>query len=544
MATTLYDPAINADPLASGFLAYAQLPASPTYPSPLSSPPTYLYTPIPSLFDSAIQTSNGITLDTNGTVFGTAAEFNFITQLPTGSFFPADANTGYAGFTNYTIDFSNLNYSDIAGSLTLEPVNGAFPILDPNIGFTIAFDLAILQESSANDRAGFSLLVVTSDASKEIELGFTTNGIDRVFAQQASFGEAENTGTTPLDFTTTKTYWLSVSGETYSLAANGVQILTGSLRDYAFDPTTSDPPLPAQADPYDIPNLVFFGDNTDQAHAEFTLGKISVLSLQTDLNAETYDDYLASNLDLIAAFGYDLDAAKDHYTQFGFQEGRPIDTFAEDIYLASNSDLIAAFGYDLDAATQHFIQSGVNETRSLDAFDPAAYLAAYQDLQVVFGSDFAAATKHYIEFGFTEGRGPLIGLDAPAPGTPSTNPQDFDAGAYIASHQDLINAFGYNLDAGRDHYFQFGILEGRTITFEADDYIASHGDLIQFLGYDLDAGTEHYIRFGAGEGRAADTFNEVAYLNNYPDLQAAFGSDLNAATKHFIESGFFEGRVA
>lgn len=120
---------------------------------------------------------------------------------------------------------------------------------------------------------------------------------------------------------------------------------------------------------------------------------------------------------------------------------------------------------------------------------------------------------------------------------------DFDAGAYIASHDDLITAFGYDLAAGRNHYLQYGRDEGRQITFEADDYIASYGDLIRAFGYDLVKGAEHYIRFGSTEQRTRDLFDEITYLNKYPDLQNAFGADAEAATKHFIQYGFEEGRT-
>lgn len=80
------------------------------------------------------------------------------------------------------------------------------------------------------------------------------------------------------------------------------------------------------------------------------------------------DQYLASYPDLIDAFGnlsYDgaLEAATIHYIDYGFTEGRGLDTFNEAQYLNSFPDLIAAFGNDLDAATQHYIQSGFEEGR-------------------------------------------------------------------------------------------------------------------------------------------------------------------------------------
>lgn len=247
------------------------------------------------------------------------------------------------------------------------------------------------------------------------------------------------------------------------------------------------------------------------------------------LPLDKVDDYIASHPDLMSAFGYNLEAAQNHYLQFGAQEGRAIDTFAEDIYLASNPDLIPVFGsHNLEAAIRHYIESGYAEGRNINLFDPERYLRAYSDLQAAFGDDLAAATRHYIESGYIEGRDPLLG---------------FDFAAYIASHDDLVINLGYNPEAARQHYIQFGAREGRTISFQADHYIASHGDLIETFRYDLDAGIEHFIRMGMAEGRARDTFDEAAYLAQYGDLQAAFGTDYKAATQHYINHGFFEGRT-
>jgi len=114
--------------------------------------------------------------------------------------------------------------------------------------------------------------------------------------------------------------------------------------------------------------------------------------------------YLASNGDLINAFGYDLQAATTHYKNYGIQEGRAIDLFNEAQYLASHGDLINAFGYDLEEATRHYIVYGFKEGRSTDLFDPVQYLENYGDLQTAFGNDLGLATKHYIEYGFSEGR--------------------------------------------------------------------------------------------------------------------------------------------
>ena len=50
-------------------------------------------------------------------------------------------------------------------------------------------------------------------------------------------------------------------------------------------------------------------------------------------------NYLASNPDLIDAFGMDTVAAADHYTNYGQSEGRSLDTFNATNYLSNYADL-------------------------------------------------------------------------------------------------------------------------------------------------------------------------------------------------------------
>lgn len=170
--------------------------------------------------------------------------------------------TGYAGFPNQL-------YANPPGALV--PVNGAFPVLDRVTGYSIDFNLTITSETRvALHRAGFSITVISSDG-QGIELGFTSVPVNRIFAQDANFVEAEGA---IFDHSVNTNYTLSVLGNSYTLTANGMDILTGNLRAYNFNPATSQPPLPFN--PYTSPNFLFLGDNTDQANVNFTLGQVAV----------------------------------------------------------------------------------------------------------------------------------------------------------------------------------------------------------------------------------------------------------------------------
>ena len=80
----------------------------------------------------------------------------------------------------------------------------------------------------------------------------------------------------------------------------------------------------------------------------------------------------------------------------------------------------------------------------------------------------ADATAHYVSTGYAAG----LAADS------------FDEMAYIASHTDLIAAFGTDGGAGTQHYINYGSTEGRTVTFDAASYLAAHADLRVAFGTD------------------------------------------------------------
>jgi subtilisin family serine protease len=340
--------------------------------------------------------------------------------------------------------------------------------------------------------------------------------------------------------------------------------------------------------------------------------------------------YIASQPDLIAAFGPDASKGRSHYETWGIKEGRKI-TFEPLNYTASHPDLIAAFGIDEIKAVTHYIQWGFKEGRQI-TFDPASYLALHADLRQAYGTDLKAAASHYIRFGYAEGRATqgapifqssasslvfdnqlasstktltitnagtvsltvtsvtLAGNDADrftqknncsslaaaascsvditytpkgttessaslrvvtnASGSPHVISllgklvplSDLDALRYIASHPDLIAAFGADAAKGRSHYETWGIKEGRKITFVPLNYTASHSDLIAAFGVDETKAVTHYIQAGFKEGRKV-TFDPAVYLALHSDLRVAFGTDLAASAIHYIQWGYKEGRA-
>jgi hypothetical protein len=148
------------------------------------------------------------------------------------------------------------------------------PTLDRTAGYTVTLALRVLDEShSSNDRAGFSLLVLSDDAAgtepvKGLELAFWENEIwaqnDATQGGYFTHGEGVAFNTT----TAVVTYDLHIITDTYRLSADGLPILNGPIRDYTgFEGTL---------DPYETPNILGFGDNTTSAGASVQVNYLAV----------------------------------------------------------------------------------------------------------------------------------------------------------------------------------------------------------------------------------------------------------------------------
>lgn len=133
-------------------------------------------------------------------------------------------------------------------------------------------------------------------------------------------------------------------------------------------------------------------------------------------------------------------------------------------YIASYPDLIAALGMNASKGIAHFHNHGRHEGRVV-SFCGLRYIAAYPDLIRAFGEQIKAGkltgergAQHYIEFGHKANE--------------NRNPERFEPLRYIASYPDLIKAFGPSQEKGSRHMIEFGLEEGRQITFVGDEVAA------------------------------------------------------------------------
>jgi hypothetical protein len=138
--------------------------------------------------------------------------------------------------------------------------------LDRVKGYTLSLELQLLSESHAStNRAGVSWIVLGSDR-KGIEIGLWT---DRIWAQSDApmFTQAE--GVARELGTRWRELSLTVQGDRYALAVDGVAALNGPLRDYT--------PFTGPIDPYETPNFLFLGDDTTSARGAVRFRKMQLI---------------------------------------------------------------------------------------------------------------------------------------------------------------------------------------------------------------------------------------------------------------------------
>ena len=185
-------------------------------------------------------------------------------------------------------------------------------------------------------------------------------------------------------------------------------------------------------------------------------------------------EYIASYVDLIAAFGTNAEAGVEHYFQAGMSEGRVV-TFDGLKYIAAYADLIGAFGTNAEAGIAHYIQSGQHEGRTA-SFDAAFYLAKYGDLRAAFGADTHAATLHYIVSGSHEGRFMVTSGNDMLAGSSSADILNGYAGndtlSGLAGNDTLtggagVDTFVFSANQGQDSITDFSTSQGDHISIAA-----------------------------------------------------------------------------
>jgi len=198
--------------------------------------------------------------------------------------------------------------------------------------------------------------------------------------------------------------------------------------------------------------------------------------------------YLNKYPDLQKAFGpNNLEAAKQHWLNYGIKEGRQSSFFFHLVaYQRKNPDILwDRYIRTYEAVLNYYVTQGYKENRDtsptgtpLDtpsSFDPDFYRQYYTDLAKAHGTDFGALATHWTQWGSKEGRMPNRKALAEALAL------GVDPEFYANRYSDLRNAFRWNAVKLVEHYQNYGKAEGRfpmaaaESAFEAGPPSSGHG---------------------------------------------------------------------
>lgn len=219
---------------------------------------------------------------------------------------PAVFVASVAGSQDGTLLATTGDLSESAGFFTHNPFGGGqlhpqASVLDRQSGFDLEFYLALTSESHAHaNRGGFSVIVIAADGLG-VEIAFWMDEIWTYDDDQASmanlFTHAEGVAQLPSAMQTSRRYNLTCYQDNYGLSIDGTLVLTGPLRDYRnFAGVTV--PIFGVLDPYEVPNMIFLGDDTGSASSTATIGRVVVTTAPESSVALLSHELVGGDIDL------------------------------------------------------------------------------------------------------------------------------------------------------------------------------------------------------------------------------------------------------
>jgi|GEM_PF-4029262 len=469
-------------------------------------------------------------------------------------------NAIYSGYSNFVL----------TPPATYTLVNSNFPTLNSTVGYTLSFNLQVLFDSQVGgnpNRAGFSILAISQDPSKSVELAFQD---DQIFAQTLNGANQFVAGETRAFNTTQEVqYSLAVQGTAYKLFADGNEILTGPLRDYTPGDTGAVP------DPYGEANFIYLGDNTSSARGRFQLEQVA-LETSTRLRFVPNADY-NGNATLQFRAWDTTDGSSNGQTGVNASQGGGFNAFSATLGTGTitvnpettggtpgmpgtppvtpgiptvtpttPSPMNPVFNFEQWVSLKAIRTGEIFQSKLVDfnveigglriapLFDETQYLNKNPDVAAaVQQGAFKYGFEHFVLFGIDEGRSPGDWFD-----------QDY----YLAQNPDVAGAVKKGtIRSAIAHFFAFGHREKRNPSrfFDADDYLLNNPDVkLAVEAGKFDSPFEHYSEFGGEEGRLSGLlFEESYYLNQNPDVAAAVKTGTFAlGLYHFLSFGQSEGR--
>lgn len=250
-----------------------------------------------------------------------------------------------------------------------------------------------------------------------------------------------------------------------------------------------------------------------------------------------YRYYADHNLDLYKLYGYNEDALRNHWNYYGKAEGRKSSCVLDLQYYLQNNPDLAVFNNDYVAIYNHFVNYGYGEYRkSSPEFDPNFYKKNNGDLSSMTSLQLIV---HYVNYGKSELRKANTNYDI-------VNFL-FEGSFYAEMNPDVAKACGYNQEKLKNHWYRYGIAEGRvaSFVFDAKYYLKNNKDVANTFGAtNYQAAYWHFVNYGFVEGRQGNkVFSVKYYAEKNGDLKKAFGSNDLKILNHFVTIGRNEPRV-
>lgn len=232
----------------------------------------------------------------------------------------------------------------------------------------------------------------------------------------------------------------------------------------------------------------------------------------------------------------------EHYITYGIASGTigTLDTdveqilFDSEVYAECNWDIKAACGTDFFVLRQHWLQYGINDGREASLiFNARRYLEFNDDLRIAFGTtNYRAAFEYFIKYGINE---------------PRDASYIFSITQFLQYNPDIKAAFGTNYKAAYCFFKYYGIKEGRFANrvFGVTHYLAVNPDIKAAIGTNYKAGMIHFLNYGIHALRTASPyFDLVCYYQVNTDVRNAYGNEYMKYYLHYVKYGFWEGRKA
>ncbi len=250
-----------------------------------------------------------------------------------------------------------------------------------------------------------------------------------------------------------------------------------------------------------------------------------------------YQYYADHNLDLYQLYGYQEEALKNHWNHYGKAEGRKSSCVLDLQYYVQNNSDLRIFTNNYEAAYHHFIYYGYAEYRkSSPEFDATFYRKNHPDLSKMTSADLIV---HYAVFGKKELRKANLNYDIVG--------LVLDLSLYAELNPDVAQVCGNRQMDLRNHWYRYGIVEGRiaSFVFDAKYYLNKNPDLIKAYGAGNYAGAyEHFINYGFAEGRQGSSiFSITDYVNKNNDIKMAYANNYLQVLNHFLHFGKNEPRI-